>query len=242
MPASVVMACSEAVAREQRRIRPRRRVEVVHPPVDLERFARRDDTTSLAFRAQLGVADGAPLIGMVARLQRWKGVHVFIDAMTEVVRRHPNAMGVVVGGAHHLEPDYEARLVAQIAQLGLGERVRLAGFQADVPQWVSAFDVAVHASDDEPFGMVVIEAMALGKPVAAAASGGVVEIIEHGRTGLLSPFGDASALATHILCYLDEPEFARDVGARAAVRAADFAVERCVQQLIHVMRSTVDMD
>jgi glycosyltransferase involved in cell wall biosynthesis len=205
--------------------------------VDLDRFARVDQPASLTIRRQLGLTDGAPLIGMVARLQRWKGVHVFIDAMAEVIRRHPDAVGVVVGGAHHLEPKYTEQLVAQIAGLGLAERVHLVGFRSNVPEWVSAFDVAVHASNDEPFGMVVIEAMALGKPVAASASGGVAEIIEHGRTGLLSEFEDASALAAHIVRYLDEPAFAREIGSRAALRASDFAVEHCVNSLVHVLHT-----
>ena len=84
-------------------------------------------------------------------------------------------------------------------------------------------DIIVHASDREPFGIVVIEAMALGKPVVAGAAGGPAEVITPGVDGLLAPFGDAPALAQALLRYLDDPALAARCAQGAALRARDFS-------------------
>jgi len=97
-------------------------------------------------------------------------------------------------------------------------------------------DVVVHASDREPFGIVVVEAMALGKPVVAGAEGGPREIITEGVDGLLAPYEDAEALARQILRYLDDPAFARRMGEAARRRARDFSPEAFVRRMISVLR------
>jgi len=166
------------------------------------------------------------LIGIVGRLQRWKGIHVLVDALPLVRARHPEAQLVIVGGAHEPEPDYPAALMAQVAHFGLEGAVTFAGFQADAPRWMQAMDIIVHASDREPFGIVVIEAMALGKPVVAGADGGPAEVITPGVDGLLAPFGDAAALAEALLKYLDDPALAARCAEGAARRARDFSASR----------------
>jgi glycosyltransferase involved in cell wall biosynthesis len=90
----------------------------------------------------------------------------------------------------------------------------------------------VHASDGEPFGIVVIEAMALGKPVIAGSEGGPREILTDGVDGLLVAYGDADALAAAVRVYLDDPEFARVVGAAARRRAAEFSAARYADNVI----------
>ena len=100
-------------------------------------------------------------------------------------------------------------------------------------------DVVVHASDNEPFGIVVIEAMALGKPLVAGSRGGPSEVITDGLNGLLAPFGDAPALATAVLRYLDDPAFAAACGARARARAADFTEERYAANLVQAIRDLI---
>lgn len=113
-----------------------------------------------------------------------------------------------------------------MARLGLGDVVIFAGFQVDASRWMQAMDIIVHASDREPFGIVVIEAMALGKPVVAGAAGGPAEVITPGVDGLLAPFGDAKALAQALLRYLDDPALAARCAVGAARRARDFSATR----------------
>ena len=97
----------------------------------------------------------------------------------------------------------------------------------------------VHASDAEPFGIVVVEAMALGKPVVAGAGGGPAEIIADGETGLLTPYDDAGSLANAVLRYLDDRAFAARVGAAARARAAAFDDRTFAANIIAALREGV---
>ena len=241
MPAVGVLACSEAAAAAQRRLRPVRPVAVVHPAAELTAFDPDRLPAPVEARRQLGLPESGPLIGMVGRLQRWKGMHTLVQAMPRILERHPEARAVIVGGRHELEPDYEPWLRGLITRLGLQDRVWLAGFQKDIPLWMQAMDVVVHASDREPFGIVVVEAMALGKPVVAGAEGGPREIITEGVDGLLAPYEDAETLARQILRYLDDPAFARRVGEAARHRARDFSPEAFAQRVLDVLQSFEEM-
>lgn len=226
LPARGVLVLSRDCAAAQARIWPHRLQRLVYPGASLERYVRARSELPAAARAALGLPADGPLIGIVGRLQRWKGMHVLIEALPLVRARHPGARVVIVGGAHEPEPDYPALLRAQVMHLGLESAVTFAGFQSDVPRWMQAMDIVVHASDREPFGIVVVEAMALGKPVVAGAAGGPAEVITPGENGLLAPFGDAPALATALLQYLDNPALAVRCGAAAAERARDFSAQR----------------
>ena len=242
LPARRVLACSNQAAETQRRIWPRRATEVVYPCVDLRRFDSSRLPSAKKARTQLGLPTSDPLIGMVGRLQRWKGIHVFVEAMARLKTSHPDVHGVVVGGKHDLEPDYADAVKHRIDELDLNDTVRLAGYQSNVPLWMQAMDVVVHASDNEPFGMVVIEAMALLKPVVAGASGGPQEIITEEENGLLAPYGDSEALARQIIRYLDEPAFAASIARAARKRALDFSPARYANRFVEVLRDTLDTE
>lgn len=241
IPSVAVFTCSKATAQLQRRLWPHRRVDVVYPSAALEKFNPETLPPPVEARRQLGLPESGPLIGMVGRLQRWKGMHTLVQAMPRILERHPDARAVIVGGRHELEPDYEPWLRDLIVRLGLQDRVRLAGFQTDIPLWMQAMDVVVHASDREPFGIVVVEAMALGKPVVAGAEGGPREIITEGVDGLLAPYEDAETLARQILRYLDDPAFARRVGEAARRRARDFSPEAFARRVMDVLRDFGEM-
>jgi glycosyltransferase involved in cell wall biosynthesis len=208
----------------------------VYPGAEVDRFDPDRLMPPAAARARLGLPAAGPIIGIVSRLQRWKGIHVVIDAMDLLRRTHSTAHCIVVGGRHALEPHYEDDLERQIASLGLTEQVTLVGLQANVPEWMQAMDVIVHASDQEPFGIVVIEAMALGKPVIAGSGGGPAEIITDGVDGLLVPYGDVIAMAGALRRFLDDPSFAAQVGAAARERASEFSDRRYAENLIATLK------
>ena len=237
VPARGVVTLSKAGQEAQAGIWPHRPAPLVYPGAFLDRFDPSVLPSPLEARRLLGLPLHVPLIGIVGRLQRWKGIHVLVDAMPAVLEKHPDARFLVVGGKHDLEPDYEIHLRERITALGLADRIIMAGQQQDVPTWMQAMDVFVHASENEPFGIVTVEAMALGKPVVAGASGGPTEIITDGENGLLTPYGDADALAGAIVRYLDDPEFAGSVGRAAQTRAADFSSRRYAQNFISAVRA-----
>ncbi len=174
-------------------------------------------------------------MGIFGRLQSWKGVHILIDALPRVLDHFPDAILVIVGGAWHLEPGYEPKLRQQVESLKLTDHVLFAGHRQNIPQWMQACDVLVHAADHEPFGMTVVEAMSLGKPVVAGAGGGPLEVITHGVDGWLVPFGDTVAMSASIIRYLSDCSLAAAVGNAARQRAQHFSVERFARNMCDVM-------
>ena len=174
------------------------------------------------------VPGGPPVVGLVGRITRWKGQHVFLDAAERVRAAFPDARFRIVGSVMFDERAYEAELHAQVARLGLGSAVEFTGFRADVGAAMADLAVLVHASvTAEPFGQVVIEAMALGRPVVATAGGGVLEIVDDGVTGLLVPMGDAAAMAAAIGRLLGDPGRAERMGAAGERRVRErFSIER----------------
>ena len=239
LPAQGILCCSDYVAQAQAQMRPARATRAVPLCVELPRFDPDALRPPAEMRQTLGLPPDGPLIGIVGRLQRWKGIHTLIAALPLLLQSRPDARVVVVGGKHDLEPDYPALLEAQIAADGLQQRVLMAGAQTHIPEWMQAMDVVIHASDREPFGIVVLEAMALGKPLVAGAEGGPREIITDGVNGLLASYGDAPALAQAITRYLDDPAWAREVGKQARVRAHDFSTARYARNVIEAVQSLI---
>ena len=152
-----------------------------------------------AIREALAIAPDAPLIVCAARLEREKEVGSLVEAMAEVARAHPDVVCVVAGqGAQKDE------LQAHIEALDLTSVVRLLGFRDDALSLIGAADVFVLPSPAEPFGLVLLEAMALGVPVVATRAGGPIEIVNHEESGLLVPPSDSRALAGAIIELLND--------------------------------------
>lgn len=239
LPAVGALGCSEFVAKEQARVTSKYRVLPVPLGVDTQRFDKVKTLSTQEAKRQLGFDPEVPLVGIVGRLQRWKGMHHYINAMAEVLKRHSQVQGVIVGGQWHLEPDYEKELEDLIEQKGLKNKIRMVGAQKDVPCWMQAMDVIIHASEYEPFGIVVIEAMSLGKAVIASIPGGPEEMIRSGEQGLLVQSGDVAALATAIESYLTDTELAEKCGRGARERAQDFSLERYGEHLDQALHTLV---
>ena len=118
--------------------------------------------------------DGTPLAGIVGRVSPTKGQREFLQAAAAVAVGHPDARFSVVGGALFGEHDYESQLQSLADRLGIADRVEFTGWVADAAVRVASLSVLVHASPvPEPFGQVIVEAMAAGVPVVATAAGGV---------------------------------------------------------------------
>jgi glycosyltransferase involved in cell wall biosynthesis len=236
LPARGVIANSNAASAAQATLRPVRPRRVVYPGIDLANF----DPDALPPRADvrraLELPSEGPLVGFFGRLQRWKGPHVLVEAMPAVLAEFPAARCVIVGGRHELEPGYADYLRRLTTERGLEREVLFVGFQQDVPRWLHAMDVVALPSDREPFGISVIEAMAMGKPVIAGDSGGPRETVTSGLDGLLVPHDDPAAVADAILGCLRSPELAARMGAAARTRAQHFSSERHARELAQALR------
>ena len=175
----------------------------------------------------------APRIGMVGRISRWKGQHVFLEAASQVREQFPNAQFVIVGAPLFGEEAYEKEVRAQCSRLGLDDCVTWTGFCDDVAFHVKGWDLQVHASTvAEPFGQVIIEAMALGKAIVATNGGGVPEIVRHDETGLLISMNDSRAMSDAILSLLRDRNRANEMGVRGRERVREvFTADQMARQL-----------
>jgi glycosyltransferase involved in cell wall biosynthesis len=158
-------------------------------------------------------------VGLIGRISPWKGQDIFLRAAARVAKRFPDVQFVVIGAALFGEARYDEQVRALPKQLGIDGIVEFTGFRDDIHAAIADLDLVVHASTiGEPFGQVIIEGMAAGKPVVATNGGGVPEIVEDGRTGLLVPMGDVPAMADAICAILADPEKAAGMGALARQR------------------------
>ena len=183
-----------------------------------------------------GLADARICVGLVGRISPWKGQHVFIKAAALLQREFPGVCFQVIGAPLFSETDYEAQLRKLCRDLDVERNVEFTGFLQDVAAAIARLTVVVHASTiGEPFGQVVIEGMAAGKPVVATDGGGVPEIMVHNATGLLIPMGNERALADAIGQLLRDPLRAREMGKRGRERASELftlpRVARSVEQV-----------
>ena len=198
---------SQAVAQQQSAaLATRAAARVIPNAVDLAEFDSPAD--SQALRAELGVPPEALLVGSLGRITAWKGQHIFIDALAHLSQQHPNVHGVIVGAPDQSDGTaYAESLREQAQQSGLAERLHFTGPRRDAPQILAGLDILVHSAvQPEPFGRVIIEGMAARRPVIASAAGGAAEIISDGETGLLTPPGDAAALAGALDRLLRDPD------------------------------------
>jgi len=161
------------------------------------------------------------------RLTPWKGQDDFLRAAAIVAERHPEARFLVVGDCVSSEAErasdaaYRDDLHALADRLGIAHLVRFTGYRDDVPAVMNALDVFVLPSHFEPFGIVVLEAMAAARPIVATAAGGVPDIVDDGREALLVPPQAPEALAEAVARLLDDPALADRLGRAAEERVRD---------------------
>jgi glycosyltransferase involved in cell wall biosynthesis len=166
------------------------------------------------------------VVTYVANFYGYKGHADLIEAAGSVAREIPDVLFLLVGR----DAGAMAEARNQIARLGLENHVVLAGARADTTGIFAASTLAVHPSHQEGFPNAVLEAMAAGKAVVAAASGGTVEAMEDGRTGILVPPCNPDALAEALLRLLRDPARAQRMGEAGRERVqAEFSLERMVR-------------
>jgi glycosyltransferase involved in cell wall biosynthesis len=190
----------------------RDRYRVIRLGLELDRFLTAEEWRG-ALRQELGLMPGIPLVGIVGRLVPIKAHDVFLEAAARVAARTP-AHFVVVG-----DGELRTRLEARAAALGLTPRVHFLGWRADLPRIYADLDVVALSSLNEGSPVALIEAMASECAVVSTRVGGVADVVMHGRTGVLVPSRDATALADAILSLLEDADRRREFGraGRAAV-------------------------
>jgi glycosyltransferase involved in cell wall biosynthesis len=227
LPARAVTVASCFVAAEQEKLSGRH-VAIMRPGIKVRRLEGADGPR---LRREQGLMPDDLLITIVGRLQSWKGQDLFLRAAADVAAEHPLARFAVVGGADMgwETGDFPGTLRRIADELGIRDRVSFAGQTDRVSDWYAASDVVVHASDHEPFGLVVCEAMLMGCAVIASDEGGPREIVDHEKTGLLVA-RNVDAIATAMGRLLADPAERRLLGEAARELAGqEFTSTRMVR-------------
>ena len=180
----------------------------------LERRSPTNDAASTDFRHRIGAASHDLVVTLMGRFNRWKGQAVLVDAATllwdQGIR---NIRYVMVGSPPPGQEHFLAQLRHRVEQSPARSHIVLLDFLEDIwPIWDATDIAVVPSTEPEPFGLVAIEAMAAGKPVVAASHGGLLDIVQHGVTGLHSPPGDASKLADALRKLIKDDEARRSMG------------------------------
>lgn len=199
------------VSREQRRLLlrrgvDRRRLVLIPNVIDAPAFAAAAEDPA-ATRSQLGLPASVPVVTLVGRLTAQKGVDSFLDAAHVILGRQPETAFLVVGNGPG-----RPLLEAQAEALGLDGAVHFLGYRNDVAPILAASDIVVVPSRAEGLPLVLLEALAVGRPIVASTVGGIPDLLHHGETGLLVPPDAPQAVAESVLQLLADPTWAQELG------------------------------
>jgi len=219
--ADIIIVCSKAVSQWVRG----RRIEIVYAGIDTEEWKLRDLSSDSIERRRV--------IGTAARLVPMKGINDLISAFKRVRDELPDVELEIAGAGPELD-----NLQAAIERLHLAGSVRFLGWVPTMMPLLRDWTIYIQPSIIEPFGIAALEAMAAGLPVIGTSKGGLREIIDDGKTGMIVPPGDSAALAKAITVLLRNPEMLRQMGRAGQERAASsFSTSAMVEQVARIYRT-----
>ncbi|MBA2621535.1 MAG: glycosyltransferase family 4 protein [Acidobacteria bacterium] len=229
--ATTFVAVSNAVRRSllAQNLLPPERIRLIYNGVNISQFNKSEENPGekIALRQRLDLPENSILVGVVGEIATHKGQTDFARAAPEILQRFPDARFLIVGRDNSAGEKHRAELENLIARLDLQNKIRLLGWADDVASIYRALDVFVSVSRIEPFGLVIVEAMAAGCAVVATETDGGSEIVENGKTGRLVPPENPRALAAAVIEMLSDENLRRDLGANARRAAIEkFSVGR----------------
>ena len=257
-----IIGCSEYITEKIRLVFPQfaERCQTIYNGVDIDYFVSRN-------RCVLANKNGVKRLLFVGRVSPEKGVHVLLEAFQEVVKRYPQAQLEIVGsvsipriefivalsdnpeisklGRFYKKTGYLSHLQEQLFSLNIVDNVTCTGFipHRYLIKHYRQADVLVNSSFSEAFGMSLIEAMACQVPVVATRVGGMTEIVEDGKTGMLVKSGNASDLAEAILRILSEKDLRKKIRNAARERVVElFSWDRIVEKLMYQYKKICDFN
>ena len=205
-------------------------IKVIYNGVDAKRF--KPDNDSSYLRKEWNIPEDAPVVGMIGRVNRWKGQGDFLKASNILLEKHKNLYVAFVGSAFEGEEWREKDLKDEIAKSPYRDRIIDSGYRKDAEGVHSLFDVFVLPSTNpDPLPTVVLEAMASGKPVVGYKHGGICEMVKDGYNGLLADVNDPADLAVKLDVILSDDELRKTMGERSRQRLLEnFSIESYVKK------------
>ena len=210
---------------------PGEKISIIHDAIDLDEFNDAVDTGYL--EKEFFVKPEHKLFGVFGRVIGWKGIKEFVLAAAKVIEANPNARAFVIGSPSDGGEEYFNEVVELTKSLGIERNIIFTGYRKDVPALMKLMDVIVHSSiTPEPFGMVVIEGMAMERPVVATRGGGPIDIVADGETGFLVEMGESDEMAEKLLTLLKDEKLSSDMGRKGRARVElMFCKERYARQV-----------
>ncbi|MCZ6775133.1 MAG: glycosyltransferase family 4 protein [Ignavibacteria bacterium] len=197
------------------------RVMTVHDAIDTDRFSpHRVDRRRV--RKEFNIADDIVVVGLVGRFSPGKGHKELLEAAAILRNNYPAVHFLIVGEASHGEQKYEQKIKTMCSMLGLQDIVTFTGFRRDVPEVMAAFEIFAFPSHAESFGIVLIEAMGMERPVVSTNCDGVLDIVVDGETGLYVHPRNPSELADALAKLINDESLRGKMGKAGRKRVEEF--------------------
>ena len=235
--ADIVIAVSDTVRDQTHRYLgvSAAKTRTIRHGIDLEPFAHVASAERNRLRAEWGAVDDTVVVGTVGRLVPQKALHVLLEGFARYRALTSRPSRLVVVGYGPLETELKARSL----ELGLADAVVWAGFRDDIPAVMSSFDVFALSSQYEGFGLVLLEAMAAGKPVVATQVSAILEVVEDGVNGLLCPADDPDAFSAAMM-RLEDTALREKLGTAGRKRAGEFTLDRMIDATLAAYAGVLD--
>lgn len=240
--ADAFVSLSSEIARELREggVPPAKTLTIPNG-VDTERFRPVEDAEKRVLRTRLGIPSHAPVAVYSGRLVRYKGLPILLQAWREILSRHPAARLLLVGAGGADLHNCEEELRRYVETTGLRESVVFTGFVERVEPWLQAADLFVFPTEEEAFGIALVEAMACGLPIVTTWTGGIRDIITPDRDALVVEPGLPDPLAEAIDRLLTDPTLAARLGSEARRTATGrFSRDAVVSRYARLIRERAD--
>jgi len=216
-----------------------KRIEMIYDGIDPSAYLVKNTPASI--KAGLNIPYTSRVMGIIGNIRPWKGQKYFIDAFLELSSEYEDLYGIVAGGWSKEDESFVEDLKKTVYEAGLENRLIFTGYRKDVPELLSILDVFVHASTKpEPFGMVILEAMAARKPIVATNLGGPLEILNNGECGILVSPGDGKAIEEACKRYLNYPLLAEENVSKAYRRlTGNFHISQTVDRTVNLFKQVL---
>lgn len=207
----------------------KKRVVPIYNGIDLREF---DPGHCLEgeVRSKYNIADDAIVIGLVGQISRRKGQHRLISIAPDLVRRYPTVHFLIVGSSR--EREYEVQIRQMISERNLQKHFSFTGDEREMPQIYKALDILVLPTQQEGFGRVVVEAEAMEIPVVVSNAGGLVEVVEPGKTGFIYTLGKNEEMLEYLKRLCEDKELRRHMGIAGRTFVKEhFSQEKMIGQI-----------
>lgn len=215
-------------------IKEQAKIKVVHSGIDIGRFR---FSKNDKLRSEYNIPSQTPLIANVAAIAPHKDLFTFVDTAALILQSRPEVKFMIIGG----DGGKELEIRTYIQQKNLQNNIILTGFRRDIPEILPGIDIFLFTSETEGLGTSLLDALACRVPIVATAAGGIPEIVEHEKTGLLAPVKDAAQLARQVLRLLKDQALRDQLIENGSKKLEFFSKTQTAKETLKIYQSILDM-